>query len=179
MQAQADPCRALLIRFPLGDWLILGWSRSGFCSGLAAFSFPREQVVEGNDGREMTSHGQLSSQQCWQCQAHAAYPIKRLSKVKALTTMYPYGDPTVLTYDNVSQPVLPCVFPSHANLSTALPFRPIGLGPLLHWRVRPRASMGRWGHQKNLLEGIDLTGEQGGQWLWVRGRWVAEGRGRD
>ncbi|CAM2099550.1 uncharacterized protein C16orf96 homolog [Caretta caretta] len=66
----------------------------------------REQVVEGNDGREMTSHGQLSSQQCWQCQAHAAYPIKRLSKVKALTTMYPYGDPTVLTYDNSEVDIL-------------------------------------------------------------------------
>uniref|UniRef100_A0A452J0V0 DUF4795 domain-containing protein n=1 Tax=Gopherus agassizii TaxID=38772 RepID=A0A452J0V0_9SAUR len=59
----------------------------------------REQAVEGNDGR-------LSSQQCWQCQAHAAYPIKRLSKVKALTTMYPYGDPTVLTYDNSEVDIL-------------------------------------------------------------------------
>ncbi|KAH1184339.1 uncharacterized protein C16orf96 homolog isoform X1 [Mauremys mutica] len=66
----------------------------------------REQAVEGNDGREMTSCRQLSSQQCWQCQAHAAYPIKRLSKVKALTTMYPYGDPTVLTYDNSEVDIL-------------------------------------------------------------------------
>nr|XP_032637514.1 uncharacterized protein C16orf96 homolog isoform X2 [Chelonoidis abingdonii] len=66
----------------------------------------REQAVESNDGREMTRHGQLSSEQCWQCQAHAAYPIKRLSKVKALTTMYPYGDPTVLTYDNSEVDIL-------------------------------------------------------------------------
>ncbi|CAM5087035.1 unnamed protein product [Natator depressus] len=73
---------------------------------LALKQLAREQVVEGNDGREMTSHGQLSSQQCWQCQAHAAYPIKRLSKVKALTTMYPYGDPTVLTYDNSEVDIL-------------------------------------------------------------------------
>ncbi|XP_053898285.1 uncharacterized protein C16orf96 homolog [Malaclemys terrapin pileata] len=66
----------------------------------------REQALEGNDGHEMTSRGQLSSQQCWQCQAHAAYPVKRLSKVKALTTMYPYGDPTVLTYDNSEVDIL-------------------------------------------------------------------------
>ncbi|XP_074867200.1 uncharacterized protein C16orf96 homolog [Carettochelys insculpta] len=66
----------------------------------------REQAVEGNEGREMTSHGQLSSQQCWQCQAHATYPGKQLSKMKALTTMYPYGDPTVLTYDNSEVDIL-------------------------------------------------------------------------
>nr|XP_006130678.1 uncharacterized protein C16orf96 homolog [Pelodiscus sinensis] len=60
----------------------------------------REQALEGKEGRELTSRGHLPSQQCWQCQGHIPYPVKRLSKTKALTTMYPYGDPTVLTYDN-------------------------------------------------------------------------------
>uniref|UniRef100_A0A8C0IVR7 DUF4795 domain-containing protein n=1 Tax=Chelonoidis abingdonii TaxID=106734 RepID=A0A8C0IVR7_CHEAB len=68
-------------------------------------SRPRPASANGYEYLAL-QHGQLSSEQCWQCQAHAAYPIKRLSKVKALTTMYPYGDPTVLTYDNSEVDIL-------------------------------------------------------------------------
>ncbi|KAH0632103.1 hypothetical protein JD844_020166 [Phrynosoma platyrhinos] len=42
-------------------------------------------------------------QTCWQCQAHhQACNIKRLSRSQDLGTIYPYGDPMALTYDNVS-----------------------------------------------------------------------------
>lgn len=44
-------------------------------------------------------------QTCWQCQAqHQSCSIKRMSRSRDFATLFPYGDPTVLTYDNVSCP---------------------------------------------------------------------------
>lgn len=79
----------------------------------STLSFSREQALEKKDRSETTSHEQQSSQHCWQCQAHATYPAERYSNPKTLTTIYPYGDPAVLTYDNVS--LLMLLFTSHAN----------------------------------------------------------------
>ncbi|XP_054850838.1 uncharacterized protein C16orf96 homolog [Eublepharis macularius] len=46
-------------------------------------------------------------QTCWQCQAHhQTCTIKRLSKSQDFATLYPYGDPTVLTYDNAEVDIL-------------------------------------------------------------------------
>ncbi|KYO35938.1 uncharacterized protein C16orf96 homolog [Alligator mississippiensis] len=66
----------------------------------------REQALEKKDRSETTSHEQQSSQHCWQCQAHATYPAERYSNPKTLTTIYPYGDPAVLTYDNTEVDIL-------------------------------------------------------------------------
>ncbi|XP_048350512.1 uncharacterized protein C16orf96-like [Sphaerodactylus townsendi] len=46
-------------------------------------------------------------QTCWQCQAHhQVCTIKRMSKSRDFATQYPYGDPTVLTYDNAEVDIL-------------------------------------------------------------------------
>lgn len=53
----------------------------------------------------METISQPPPQTCWQCQAHhQACTIKRLSRSQDLSTLYPYGDPMALTYDNVSSP---------------------------------------------------------------------------
>ncbi|KAL8175257.1 UNVERIFIED_CONTAM: hypothetical protein K2H54_017404 [Gekko kuhli] len=45
--------------------------------------------------------GSQPPQTCWQCQAHhQSCTIKRMSKSRDFATLYPYGDPTILTYDN-------------------------------------------------------------------------------
>ncbi|XP_061456239.1 uncharacterized protein C16orf96 homolog isoform X2 [Rhineura floridana] len=57
---------------------------------------------------EMTdASGNQPPQTCWQCQAHhQTCTIKRLTKAQDLTTIYPYGDPTAITYDNTEVDIL-------------------------------------------------------------------------
>ncbi|KAJ7306051.1 hypothetical protein JRQ81_010417 [Phrynocephalus forsythii] len=46
-------------------------------------------------------------QTCWQCQAQTqACTLKRLSRSQELSTVYPYGDPAALTYDNTEVDIL-------------------------------------------------------------------------
>ncbi|XP_020667586.3 uncharacterized protein C16orf96 homolog [Pogona vitticeps] len=58
--------------------------------------------------QEATEAGsQPPPQTCWQCQAHhQACTIKRLSRSQDLSTVYPYGDPTALTYDHTEVDIL-------------------------------------------------------------------------
>ncbi|XP_077172276.1 uncharacterized protein C16orf96 homolog [Paroedura picta] len=46
-------------------------------------------------------------QTCWQCQAHhQTCTLKRMSKSRDFSTLYPYGDPSALTYDNAEVDIL-------------------------------------------------------------------------
>lgn len=62
----------------------------------ASGSLPRDQ-----DPSEMSGNPPL--QTCWQCQTQQqACALKHLSRAQDFATLYPYGDPTAITYDNVS-----------------------------------------------------------------------------
>lgn len=64
----------------------------------ASDSLPRDQ-----DPSELSGNPPL--QTCWQCQAQQqACALKHLSRAQDFATLYPYGDPNAITYDNVSPP---------------------------------------------------------------------------
>ncbi|XP_028562090.2 uncharacterized protein C16orf96 homolog [Podarcis muralis] len=63
--------------------------------------------LQSKDGEASEASGAQPPQTCWQCQAHhQACSIKRLTRSQDLTTIYPYGDPTAITYDNTEVDIL-------------------------------------------------------------------------
>ncbi|KAJ6655921.1 hypothetical protein lerEdw1_004506 [Lerista edwardsae] len=71
--------------------------RPASANGYEYLARPHRRDSEGN---EVT--GGQPQQTCWQCQAHhQSCTIKQLSRSQDLTTIYPYGDPTAINYDNV------------------------------------------------------------------------------
>ncbi|XP_007435972.2 uncharacterized protein C16orf96 homolog [Python bivittatus] len=69
------------------------------------YEYLSQQQKRDHDPSEMS--GNLPLQTCWQCQAHhQACTLKHLSRSQDLTTLYPYGDPTAITYDNTEVDIL-------------------------------------------------------------------------
>ncbi|XP_042294154.1 uncharacterized protein C16orf96 homolog isoform X2 [Sceloporus undulatus] len=69
------------------------------------YEYLARQQRKDLEGNEMTSNP--PPQTCWQCQAHhQACSNKRLSRSQDLGTIYPYGDPMALTYDNTEVDIL-------------------------------------------------------------------------
>ncbi|XP_034988086.1 uncharacterized protein C16orf96 homolog [Zootoca vivipara] len=59
------------------------------------------------DGEAIEASATQPPHTCWQCQAHhQACTFKRLTRAQDLTTIYPYGDPTAITYDNAEVNIL-------------------------------------------------------------------------
>ncbi|XP_062999216.1 uncharacterized protein C16orf96 homolog [Elgaria multicarinata webbii] len=59
------------------------------------------------DPEAMETSAPPPPQTCWQCQAHhQACTTKRVARAQDLTTLYPYGDPMALTYDNSEVDIL-------------------------------------------------------------------------
>ncbi|XP_053131764.1 uncharacterized protein C16orf96 homolog [Hemicordylus capensis] len=71
----------------------------------AGYEYLARQQMKDQETPEMI--GKEPPQTCWQCQAQQqTCSIKRLSRSQELSTIYPYGDPTVLTYDNTEVDLL-------------------------------------------------------------------------
>ncbi|XP_063170909.1 uncharacterized protein C16orf96 homolog [Candoia aspera] len=69
------------------------------------YEYLSHQQKRDQDPNEMS--GSLPLQTCWQCQAHhQACTLKRLTRSHDFTTLYPYGDPTAITYDNTEVDIL-------------------------------------------------------------------------
>lgn len=76
--------------------------RPASANGYEYLARPHRRDSEGN---EVT--GGQPQQTCWQCQAHhQSCTIKQLSRSQDLTTIYPYGDPTAINYDNTEVDLL-------------------------------------------------------------------------
>ncbi|XP_066496951.1 uncharacterized protein C16orf96 homolog [Tiliqua scincoides] len=76
--------------------------RPASANGYEYLARPHRRDPETNE----LSSGQ-PQQTCWQCQAHhQSCTVKQLSRSQDLTTIYPYGDPTAITYDNTEVDIL-------------------------------------------------------------------------
>ncbi|XP_013930638.1 PREDICTED: uncharacterized protein C16orf96 homolog [Thamnophis sirtalis] len=63
------------------------------------------QQKRDQDPSEMSGNPPL--QTCWQCQTQQqACALKHLSRAQDFATLYPYGDPTAITYDNTEVDIL-------------------------------------------------------------------------
>ncbi|XP_060116640.1 uncharacterized protein C16orf96 homolog [Heteronotia binoei] len=69
------------------------------------YEYLAQKQKRGSETNEVPSS--QPPQTCWQCQAHhQTCTIKRMSRSRDFATLYPYGDPTVLTYDNAEVDIL-------------------------------------------------------------------------
>ncbi|KAG8145874.1 hypothetical protein E2320_012324 [Naja naja] len=65
----------------------------------SGYEYLFHQQKRDQDLSEMSGNPPL--QTCWQCQAQQqACALKHLSRAQDFATLYPYGDPTAITYDN-------------------------------------------------------------------------------
>ncbi|XP_058013708.1 uncharacterized protein C16orf96 homolog isoform X4 [Ahaetulla prasina] len=71
----------------------------------SGYEYLFHQQKRDQDPSEMSSNPPL--QTCWQCQAQQqACALKHLSRTQDFATLYPYGDPTAITYDNTEVDIL-------------------------------------------------------------------------
>ncbi|XP_026560289.1 uncharacterized protein C16orf96 homolog [Pseudonaja textilis] len=71
----------------------------------SGYEYLFHQQKRDQDPSEMSGNPPL--QTCWQCQAHQqACALKHLSRAQDFATLYPYGDPTAITYDNTEVDIL-------------------------------------------------------------------------
>ncbi|XP_070811200.1 uncharacterized protein C16orf96 homolog [Pituophis catenifer annectens] len=71
----------------------------------SGYEYLFHQQKRDQDPNEMSGNPPL--QTCWQCQAQQqACALKHLSRAQDFATLYPYGDPTAITYDNTEVDIL-------------------------------------------------------------------------